>query len=143
MRPNTTCTAAALLAAAIAGASPASFAQAPGSPLTQSRQGMAMPGGMAMPNGASTTAGHEEMMAAMEKMNQAMMARTAMTGDPDHDFVAMMMPHHQGAIDMARIYLRDGKDPTIRRMAQKIVTDQEREIREFQAWEAKHPAPAR
>ncbi len=55
----------------------------------------------------------------------------------------MMMPHHQGAIDMARIYLRDGKDPDIRRMAGKIITDQEREIAEFKAWQAKHPVAAR
>ncbi len=55
----------------------------------------------------------------------------------------MMMPHHQGAMDMARIYLRDSKDPDIRRMAGKIITDQEREIAEFKAWQAKHPVAAR
>ena len=142
MRPNIIHAAAALLALTAAGASPA-FAQAPASPPMQGRQGMAMPGGMAMPNGQPMGASHQEIMAAMEKMNQAMMAPSAMTGDPDRDFVAMMMPHHQGAIDMARIYLRDGKDPTIRRMAQKVITDQEREIREFREWQAKHPAPAR
>lgn len=85
----------------------------------------------------------QEMMAAMERMNRDMMAPQAMTGDPDRDLVAMMIPHHQGAIDMARIYLRTGRDPQIRRMARKIVADQEREIRELRAWQAKHPAPAR
>ena len=89
---------------------------------------------------AGMSANHKEMMAAMEKMNRAMMG-AAMTGDADRDLVTMMMPHHQGAIDMARIYLRDGKDPTIRAMAEKIITDQEREIAEFNAWLAKHPAP--
>lgn len=146
MRSNTIHRAAALLAIAIAGASPAASAQALASPpvqATQGRPGMAMPGGMVMPNGQDTSANHQDMMAAMEKMNQTMMAPSAMTGDPDRDFVAMMTPHHQGAIDMARIYLRDGKDPAIRRMAQKIITDQEHEIREFRAWQAKHPAPAR
>jgi len=64
------------------------------------------------------------------------------TGNPDQDFVGMMTPHHQGAIDMALIYLRDGKDPAIPCMAQKIITDQEREIGEFKAWQAKDPAPA-
>ena len=87
-------------------------------------------------------ANQQEMMAAMEKMNRAMMAGP-MTGDPDRDLVVMMMPHHRGAIDMARIYVRNGKDPAIRRMAQRIIVDQEREIREFEAWLAKHPAQAR
>jgi uncharacterized protein (DUF305 family) len=84
----------------------------------------------------------QEMMAAMQRMNHAMMAPQAMTGDPDRDLVAMMIPHHQGAIDMARIYLRTGRDPQIRRMAQKIIADQEREIREMRAWQARHPAPS-
>lgn len=55
----------------------------------------------------------------------------------------MMMPHHQGAIDMARIYLRDGKDPEIRSIAGKIIVDQEKEIAGFKAWQAKHPVGAR
>jgi len=136
MKSNTIRLATALLVAAAAGAGPAALAQAP-------KPGMTMPGGTAIPGGQATGANHQEMMAAMDRMNQTMMAPQAMTGDPDRDFVAMMTPHHQGAIDMARIYLRDGKDPAIRRMAQKVITDQEREIREFQAWQAKHPAPAR
>lgn len=82
---------------------------------------------------------HMEMMQKMEAMNKAMMG-APMTGNPDRDLVNMMLPHHQGAIDMARIYLRDGRDPEIRRMAEKIITDQEREIAEFKAWLAKNPA---
>ncbi len=89
--------------------------------------------------GTPMSANQREMMQQMEAMNKAMMA-APMTGDPDRDLVAMMMPHHQGAIDMARIYLRDGRDPDIRRMAEKIIADQEREIAEFKAWQAKHPA---
>ena len=88
---------------------------------------------------ASMSPNHMEMMRKMEAMNKAMMG-APMTGDPDRDLVNMMMPHHQGAIDMARIYLRDGKDPEIRGMAEKIITDQEREIGEFKAWLAKNPA---
>ena len=91
---------------------------------------------------AGMSANHKEMMAAMKKMDRAMMG-APMTGDPDRDLVTMMMPHHQGAIDMARIYLRDGRDPAIRAMAEKIIVDQEREIAEFQAWLATHPAPPR
>lgn len=112
---------------------------------------MSMPGHAGMQQGVAPTglpgatpgmaANQQEMMAAMERMNRDMTA-APMTGDPDRNLVVMMMPHHQGAIDMARIYLRDGKDPAIRRMAQKIIADQEREIREFQAWLVKHPARA-
>ena len=97
----------------------------------------AMPG---MQQGAmSMSPNHMEMMQKMEVMNKAMMG-APMSGNPDRDLVNMMMPHHQGAIDMARIYLRDGKDPEIRRMAEKIIADQEREIAEFKAWLAKNPA---
>ena len=98
-----------------------------------------MPG---MTPGMSMSANQTEMKQKMESMNKAMMG-APMTGNPDQDLVNMMMPHHQGAIDMARIYLRDGKDPEIRRMAQKIITDQEKEIAEFKAWQAKHPVAAR
>ena len=57
-----------------------------------------------------------------------------MTGDADKDFVTMMIEHHQGAVDMARDELRDGKDPKIRDMAQKIIDSQQKEIAAFQAW---------
>ncbi len=90
---------------------------------------------------AGPAANRQEMMAAMERMNSAMMAPSAMAGDADQKLVATMIPHHQGAIDMARIYLREGRDPAIRRMAQKIIVDQEREMREMRAWQARHPAP--
>ncbi len=51
-----------------------------------------------------------------------------MTGDPDHDFSAMMIPHHQGAIDMAKAVLLHGKDPVLRRLAQEIIVTQQQEI---------------
>jgi len=51
-----------------------------------------------------------------------------MTGDPDHDFAAMMIPHHQGAIDMAKAELLYGKNPVLRRLAQEIVVTQNSEI---------------
>ena len=50
------------------------------------------------------------------------------TGDIDRDFVAMMNPHHQGAIDMAVIELRYGKNEQVRRIAQEIIVDQMQEI---------------
>ena len=123
--------------------SPPGPAAMPGMP-GMGRPSTEMPG-MAMPasrTGTSLPANQQEMMRSMEKMNHDMMG-APMTGDPDRDLVTMMMPHHQGAIDMARIYLRDGKDPAIRKMAQRIIADQTREIRDFKAWLAKHPAPSR
>ena len=56
------------------------------------------------------------------------------TGNSDVDFVQGMVPHHQGAIDMAKVQLQHGKDPELRKMAQKIISDQEKEIAEMQAW---------
>ncbi|MEJ8574887.1 DUF305 domain-containing protein [Microbaculum marinum] len=50
------------------------------------------------------------------------------TGDIDADFTAMMIPHHQGAIDMAVAYLRYGHNPQLRRLAQEIVVEQQQEI---------------
>ncbi len=51
-----------------------------------------------------------------------------MTGDPDHDFASMMIPHHQGAIDMAKAELLYGKNPVLRRLAQEIIITQTSEI---------------
>jgi hypothetical protein len=50
------------------------------------------------------------------------------TGDVDHDFVAMMVPHHQGAIDMAQAVLRYGHNEQLRRLAQEIIVTQQQEI---------------
>jgi uncharacterized protein (DUF305 family) len=50
------------------------------------------------------------------------------TGDADRDFARMMIPHHQGAIDMALAELRYGKDARLRRLAQEIIVDQQQEI---------------
>jgi len=65
--------------------------------------------------------------AAMEQMMKAMGAMRP-SGDVDRDFVAMMIPHHQSAIDMARAELRYGKNEQLRRMAQEIVVTQQQEI---------------
>lgn len=69
----------------------------------------------------------------------------AFTGDSDADFLAGMVPHHQGAIDMAKVVLAHGKDPKIRALAQQIITAQEKEIADMTAWQSKTgaaPAPA-
>ena len=64
---------------------------------------------------------------AMASMDDAMMG-APMTGDPDHDFAAMMIPHHQGAIEMAQAELLYGRDPVLRRLAQEIIVTQTSEI---------------
>ncbi|MGB8170458.1 MAG: DUF305 domain-containing protein, partial [Chthoniobacteraceae bacterium] len=67
------------------------------------------------------------MMDSMDKMDKDM-AAAPMTGDPDHDFASMMIPHHQGAIDMAKPLLLHGKDPVLQRLAQEIIVTQGQEI---------------
>jgi uncharacterized protein (DUF305 family) len=77
---------------------------------------------------ASTTKSFATLMGdAMSVMDYGM-ANAAMNGNPDHDFSAMMIPHHQGAIDMAKAELLYGKNPVLRRLAQEIIVTQESEI---------------
>jgi uncharacterized protein (DUF305 family) len=64
--------------------------------------------------------------AAMEKMMKDMAVEP--TGDIDRDFVAIMVPHHQGAIDMAQALLRHGRNEQLRRIAQEIIVTQQQEI---------------
>ena len=78
------------------------------------------------PPPANEAAFLSENDAAMNKMMTAMAAKP--TGDIDRDFVAIMAPHHQGAIDMAVIELRYGKNEQLRRIAQEIIVDQLQEI---------------
>lgn len=67
-----------------------------------------------------------ENTAAMDKMMADMDVKP--TGDVDVDFAAMMIPHHQGALDMAVAYLRYGRNEQLRRLAQEIVVEQQQEI---------------
>lgn len=75
-----------------------------------------------------TQAMHESMAKMMKAMDQA-----EMTGDPDHDFLAMMIPHHAGAVDMARLELVHGRDPLVRRLAEEVIASQQSEIAAMQA----------
>jgi uncharacterized protein (DUF305 family) len=60
------------------------------------------------------------------------MKSALINGNVDHDFATMMMPHHQGAIDMAKAEILYGKDPVMRRLAEEIVVDQQSEIQAMQ-----------
>ena len=74
-----------------------------------------------------------ELIASMKKMHMAMEAIKP-SGDSDVDFVRLMLPHHQAAVDMAKTQLLYGKDPQMRRLAQEIITDQQLEIDLMQRW---------
>lgn len=76
----------------------------------------------------------QDMQAMQQKMSSAQM-----TGDPDRDFTTMMIPHHQGAVAMAKTELKYGKSAYLKRMARNIIKPQDREITEMRHWRAKHP----
>jgi uncharacterized protein (DUF305 family) len=76
---------------------------------------------------------------AMDKMHKDM--AITYSNDADRDFLAGMIPHHQGAVDMARIVLEHGKDPNVRKLAQAVITAQEAEIKQMQAWLDQEPKP--
>jgi YVTN family beta-propeller protein len=94
------------------GIDPSSHAASPPQPMTQM---------------APNSPFEQEMMQSMSKMDRDMVA-APMTGDPNHDFSAMMIPHHQGAIDMAKTFLLHGQDSALRRLAQEIIVTQRQEI---------------
>jgi uncharacterized protein (DUF305 family) len=77
----------------------------------------------------------------MTTMHTAMHA-VPMTGNADEDFARMMIPHHQGAIDMAKVELQFGSDPVLRRLAQEIIVTQQSEIDVMNLALKKYPAPA-
>ena len=86
---------------------------------------------------AQMTDASKAYMEAHDRMMSGMMQ--GMTGDADKDFVLMMIPHHDGAIDMAKVELRYGKDPQLRALAEKIIAAQGPEIAEMKAWLEKTP----
>ena len=80
--------------------------------------------------GAAASAATDDFNASMDVAMMRMHAAMARpgTGDPDHDFAIMMIPHHQGAVEMAEAELRFGRDPVLRRLAQGIIVEQRQEI---------------
>ena len=116
--------------ACLAGPS-AAFAQAPATSMdkkgSMDKMHSNMPG---MASGGDMQGHMKGMMKSMESMK--------MSGDTDKDFATMMKMHHQGAIDMAEMELKSGKDAKMRSMAKQIIKDQQKEIKEFDKWLAKH-----
>ena len=116
-----------LLATVLLFAASSAFAQS-----GQSMPGMQMGSAPAANEPASTKAYRD----AMTKMDHGM--GITYSGDADKDFVAGMIPHHQGAIDMAKVELQYGKDPQLRKLAQNIIAAQRKEIAFMKSWQAKH-----
>ncbi len=104
------------------------------------QQGASMP---AMSMSSSTGAGSGPSTQAFKDADRKMMkdmSAPSYTGGADKDFVAHMIPHHKGAVGMAQVELKYGKDPDMKRLARNIVRAQDEEIAYMTKWQAKHGA---
>ena len=91
----------------------------------------AMP--MPMPMATEGDAAHQDLMDGMDRMNSDMMAGGT-AADIDVAFVCSMIPHHRGAVDMAKAEIAHGDDPWAKQLAEQIVAAQEQEIADMLKW---------
>lgn len=100
------------------------------SPMSGRMQNMPMMSSGDMPGQAGLSETGRELLAAMQKMNPPMMMGM-MAEDPELAFLCSMIPHHQGAVDMARAALKHTKDDTVRHAAEKTIKENEDGIKEM------------
>jgi uncharacterized protein (DUF305 family) len=108
---------------------PIALAQMPGMDMQKMMQ-------MMMPQPGDTASTKDLKQAHMDMMKDMPMQ---FTGDADKDFATSMMKHHAGGIEMAKIQLKHGKDPEMRKMAEKLIKEQGNDNKEFATWLKKHP----
>lgn len=99
-----------------------------GSAAQAQHQGHGAPAASATTDSAATKA-YKDANAKMHKQMDV-----PYSGDADTDFVRSMIPHHQGAIDMAKVVLVHGRDPEIRKLAESVIRDQEKEVAMMRDW---------
>ena len=87
---------------------------------------------------ASTEKTFDQLMTDAMSLMHRDMHSAGCTGEVDYDFVTMMIPHHQGAIDMAKALLLYGKDEQLKRLALEIIADQQNEVQLMHLWLTKH-----
>ena len=130
--PKTFVASIAAFAVSIAVSMPVAFAQT--STPADSMAGMDM---------SATKSSHDdEATKAFQAADHSMMSGMSnieYTGNADHDFVTHMIPHHQGAVAMAKVELKYGKDAKLRALAKEIIASQDKEIAFMKQWLAAHP----